>query len=143
MTFVIMLIWCTLRLTGLVSCLKRFHRNHLEPLYLKIWAKIFVSYIIAKIYLLKFNNRNTRKRREVCSKLTIKTSEQCWRLSGVFIVSFGNISHLFLLFLVLTLDRYMLAGISENRDFREDNRVWCCFRRSGVLRIYDGAFWGK
>ena len=30
----------------------------------------------AKIYLFKFNNRNTRKRCEVCSKLTIKTPER-------------------------------------------------------------------
>ena len=28
------------------------------------------------IYLFKVNNRNTRKRREVCSKLTIKTPER-------------------------------------------------------------------
>ena len=30
----------------------------------------------AKIYLLKINNRNTRKKCEICSKLTIKTPEQ-------------------------------------------------------------------
>ena len=29
----------------------------------------------SNIYLFKVNNRNTRKRRETCSKLTIKTSE--------------------------------------------------------------------
>ena len=29
----------------------------------------------ANIYLLKVNNRNTRKRCEICSKLTIKTTE--------------------------------------------------------------------
>ena len=29
------------------------------------------------IYLLKANNRNTRKRRKICSKLTIKTPERC------------------------------------------------------------------
>ena len=31
----------------------------------------------ASIHLLKINNRNTRKRCEICSKLTIKTAEQC------------------------------------------------------------------
>ena len=30
----------------------------------------------AGIYLLKVNNRNTRTRCEICSKLTIKTPEQ-------------------------------------------------------------------
>ena len=47
----------------------------------------------ANIYLLKFNNRNTGKRSEICSKLTIKTKERrhC-RRSGVFIVNFECIS---------------------------------------------------
>ena len=30
----------------------------------------------ANIYLFKVNNRNTRKRCDICSKLTIKTSER-------------------------------------------------------------------
>ena len=54
----------------------------------------------AGIYLLKVNNRNTRARREIYSELTIKTPERrLWRRSGVFIVSFEHISHLFLAFL--------------------------------------------
>ena len=32
---------------------------------------------VAKIYFFKLNNRNTRKTCETCSKLTIKTREQC------------------------------------------------------------------
>ena len=56
--------------------------------------------IPANIYLLKVNNRNTRKRCETCSKLTIKTPERDkWRRSGVFIVNFEHISKLFLVFL--------------------------------------------
>ena len=59
----------------------------------------------AGIYLLKINNRNTRKRYEICSKLTIKTPERRqWRRSGVFIVNFERISHLVLVFLSLTLN---------------------------------------
>ena len=58
------------------------------------------------IYLLKVNNRNTRKRCEICLKLTIKTAERRhWGCSGVFIVIAENISHLFLVFLLLTLTR--------------------------------------
>ena len=45
----------------------------------------------ANIYLLRVNNRNTRKKCEICSKLTINTPEQRY---GVFIVTFGYISHL-------------------------------------------------
>ena len=59
----------------------------------------------ANIYLFKVNNRNTRKRCEVCSKLAVKTPERLalntlfrtpeQRRSGVFIVNFEHISHLF------------------------------------------------
>ena len=66
----------------------------------------------AGIYLLKVNNRNTRTRCEICSKLTIKTPERHhWCRSGVFIVSFENISHLVLVFLSLTLSRQMPTGL--------------------------------
>ena len=62
--------------------------------------------IPAGIYLFKVNNRNTRTRCEICSKLTINTPERRqWRRSGVFIVNFEHISHLVLVFLLLTLSR--------------------------------------
>ena len=60
----------------------------------------------ANIYLLKVNNRNTRKRYEICLKLTIKAPERRqWRRSGAFIVNFEDNSHLSLLFLLLTLNK--------------------------------------
>ena len=65
----------------------------------------------ANFYLFKVNNRNTRKRCEICSKLTIKTPERrYWRRSAVFIVNFEHISHLFLVFLTLTWNKKILAG---------------------------------
>ena len=75
--------------------------------------KIYTSGTIANsqrtpagIYLFKVNNRNTRTRCEICSKLTINTPERRqWRRSGVFIVNFEHISHLVLVFLLLTLSR--------------------------------------
>ena len=57
--------------------------------------------IPADIYLLKVNNRNTRKRREIYSKLKIKTPDDV----AVFIVNFEHVSHPFLVFLLLTLSR--------------------------------------
>ena len=55
-------------------------------------------------YMFKVNNRNTRTRCEICSKLTIKTPERYqWCPSGVFIVNLEHISHLLLVFLLLTL----------------------------------------
>ena len=50
--------------------------------------------------------RNTRTRCEICLMLTIKTPERHqWRRSVVFIVNFEHISHLALVFLLLTLKR--------------------------------------
>ena len=41
---------------------------------------------------LKVNNWNTRTSCEICSKLTIKTSEwRQWRRSGIFIVNFEHV----------------------------------------------------
>ena len=68
----------------------------------------------AGIYLLKVNKRNTRIRCEICSKLTIKTikiPERCqWRRSGIFIINFEHISHVVLVFLLLTLNMQLQAG---------------------------------
>ena len=59
----------------------------------------------ARNYMFKVNNRDTRTSREICSKLTIKAPEQRhWRRCDVFIVNFEHISHLVLVFLLLTLN---------------------------------------
>ena len=52
--------------------------------------------------MFKVNDRNIRRRCEICSTLTIKTPEL---RSGVFIVDFEHISHLVLVSLLLTLSR--------------------------------------
>ena len=58
------------------------------------------------IFMFKVNYRNTRARCEICSELTIKTPERRqWSHSGVFIVNFEHISHILLVFLLLTLSR--------------------------------------
>ena len=65
----------------------------------------------AGIYLLKVNNRDTRTRCEICSKLTIKTPERRqWRRSGVFNFNLERISHLILVFLLLTRKMLLMAG---------------------------------
>ena len=64
--------------------------------------------------MFKVNNRNTRTRCEICSKLTVKTPERRqwrqWRRSGAFIVNFEHISYVVLVFLSLTLSRQMPTG---------------------------------
>ena len=61
----------------------------------------------ASYYMFKVNNKNARASCEICSKLKMKTTERRhwrhWRRSGVFIVNFEHISHLVLVFLLLTL----------------------------------------
>ena len=62
------------------------------------------------------NQRNTRTRCEICSKLTIKTPE---RRPGVLIVNFEHISHLVLVFLLLTLNgNYMFKVNNRNTRTR-------------------------
>ena len=54
-----------------------------------------------------WSKKHNIKKFEICSKLTIKTLERRhWRRSGVLIVNFEHISHLVLVFLLLTLNRY-------------------------------------
>ena len=61
--------------------------------------------------MFKVNNKISRTRCEICPKLTIKTPERRhYPLSGVFIVNFEQISHLVLLFLLLTFSRQMSVG---------------------------------
>ena len=80
--------------------------------------------IPACIYMLKVNNRNTRTRCEICSKLTIKIPERPhWRRSGIFIISFEHISNLVLMFLLLLLTCncrlgwWGLSGNLRNKTF--------------------------
>ena len=59
----------------------------------------------------KWTNSNTRKKCEMCSKLTTKTQQRhYWHHSGVFIVKFEHILLIFLVLRLLTLNRQMFAG---------------------------------
>ena len=67
--------------------------------------------------MFKVNYRNFRTR-EICSNLTVKTLERRqWRRSGVFIVNFEHVSQLVLVFLLVTLSRYMPAGKKLSTHF--------------------------
>ena len=75
-------------------------------------------YYPAGNYMFKVNNRNTRTRCDICSKLTIKTPE--WR-QNVFIVNFEHTSHLVLVFLLLT--------------FEQVNAGWVPYFNENVLKL--------
>ena len=77
----------------------------------------FVNFDPADIYLFKVNNRKTRKRWETCSKLAMKTPERRnWRRSSILIVSFEDIPHLFVVFLLLTMSWACSVQMQENAD---------------------------
>ena len=61
-------------------------------------------------YMSKVNNKN-RTKREIYLTLTINDAIGAHWRSGVFIVNFEHISQLVLLFLLLTLSRYIPAGL--------------------------------
>ena len=84
----------------------------IAPVFLLITMNIS-SVFPAIIYLFKVNNENTITVCEICSKLTIKTTER----SGVFIVNFEQISHIVLLLLLLNLNKWMSAGLIFCFDF--------------------------
>ena len=101
-----------------LNCLGIIYRPRTYYWWLQASQKIIAPHhsypFPAGICLVKDNNRNTRKRCEICAKLTIKTPERRqWRCSGVVIVNFEHISHLVLVFLLLSLSRQTLAGLRE------------------------------
>ena len=74
----------------------------------------------ANIYLFKVKIETIEKKCEICSKLKLKAQE--WRRSGVFIVNFEYISHFFLVFLLMTLNRQMLGEYLQY--FFQVNETW-------------------
>ena len=67
-------------------------------------------------YFFKVNNINARTRREICPKLIIKTSERRhWHRSDVSIVNLEHILHVALVFLLWTLNRFVLLGTYQPR----------------------------
>ena len=81
-----------------------------QPLLNNSWLQVGHSGDPAGKYMFKINNRNTRIRCEMRSILTIKTpGRRQWHRSGVFIVNFEHISHLVVVFLLLTwADKYRM-----------------------------------
>ena len=65
---------------------------------------------------------------EICAKLTIKTLEQPQlQRSGVFIVNFEHIAHLFLPFVFLTLNMYFLLGQCSEYHFGQVQHILYCW----------------
>ena len=54
-----------------------------------------IAYYSANIYLFKFSNRNTRKRCEICSKLIIKTPDDCIEVGLVSLLTLRLLTNIF------------------------------------------------
>ena len=87
--------------------MQMYSQNHGTQNFISVWGPSVLKFFYpAGNYAFKVNNRNTRKKCEICLELTIKTPERHqWYRSGVLIVNFEHISHLVLVFLYLTLRR--------------------------------------
>ena len=81
----------------------------------------------ANINLFKTENRNSRKRCKIYSKLKIKTpTRRQRRRPGVFIVDFEHILRLFLVFLFLALNGYMFASLFSLLLFFQQEKLSTC-----------------
>ena len=85
--------------------------NTLQKSWISSWAKLceHASFLknsyLAKIYLFKVSYRNSGKKCQICSKLTIKTQKRRQlRRSAVFVINFEHIPHVFQVLLLLTLN---------------------------------------
>ena len=98
-------------------------------------------------YMFKVNNRNTRKRCGICSKLTMQ-----WIRSGVFIVNFKHNSHLALLFLMLTLTSWKVSGFIVRVEAPTNSKrvegsemfyeKWCLAKRGDPIKKVVPDFFG-
>ena len=79
---------------------------------------ILQSLCLANIFLFKVNNRNTRKRCEICSKLTIKTPER------------RDVTGVVLVFLLLTLNIFHTFSSVSIVDFKKVNISWVYYGES-------------
>ena len=77
--------------------------------------------------MLKVNNKNIRRRRKICSNLTLKTLERRhWRCSGVFIVNFEHIFTPSSSVFIANFEQVMIAEIAGYfSSFTRQQKFYC------------------
>ena len=102
---------CSSRFLNCTNGTKSRNTTHISITFLKIQLVANIGILSDAVqwilpvnkYLFKVNNRNTTKRSKICS-LTLKALERRqWCRCDIFTVNFERISHLFLVFQLLTL----------------------------------------
>ena len=94
--------------------------SSMQCIYFHFWTSISQWAVVnVKKTVFKVNNKDTRTICEYFSKLTVKTTEWCQRRrSGAFIVNVEHIWNIALVFPLLTLNKYMPAGIIANTSLK-------------------------
>ena len=106
--------------------------------YISIFPYRCCSSSPVSIYLFKVNNRNTTKKCEICSKLTIKRPQQClWRRSGVFIISFEKTYFtVFSSVFVVDFEQVNVSWYSTRKDQTEGEHQRCINSSMTEVPIY-------
>ena len=101
-----------------------------------MWKRtIKMMRLAADIYLFKVYNGNSRTMFAVYSKLTIRKQEwRHWLNSGVFIANLEKITHIVLVFLLLTLNKWIPARKLYWQGKYFLKMLWC-FPRSPVVYL--------
>ena len=112
-----------------------------NPLNSYLWPNFPVSF-----YLFKVNNRNSRKRCEICSKLTTKIPKRRHRhRSSVFIFNVQQFLHHSLVFLLFTVSMYLFSGLIEVKikstdDWLENKNIWFSVDLQNLVIFIYGIF---
>ena len=80
---------------------------------------IFIYQYPAGNYMFRVDNRNTRVRCEICSKLT-NTRQRQWRPSDVFVVNFEHISHLVLS--IVNFEHVIIEILNKNNIIKATSK---------------------
>ena len=104
------MIFCTILLFLLLLWVCIYFGEHiLVPLLLTLRSYLPTGHPPqSKHWHVQSNNRNTRKLCEICSKLIIKITKR------YFVVTFEQISHLLLVFLLLNLSTHLFVGLAAS-----------------------------
>ena len=96
-----------------------------------VHLRFFADFILCQTdkYMSKVNNKKIRLIYWMCSKLKINTA---WHRSGVFVADFDHNQHVNIVFLHLTLNKYLSAGCERQvKMFWKHKKQYICF----VLKV--------
>ena len=125
-----------------------YSRNFVSYSFLHLWCSLFAKKLTANFYLFKVNNGNTRKKYEICSLLTLKTTERrrtgdvvlvfllyLWTyftsFSSAFIVDFEQVN--------VSWDAHMELKETQRVSIRNRSSHPGVFLKKGVLKICSKA----